>query len=195
MEHNGYKYSNEAVDGVYVGTYTGVKFHFMNPSPEEVRLEDICKALSQVNRFGGHSHFPYSVGQHSLLIAEKVAAEGYTPQIQLYALMHDFSEAYLTDIPTPIKHELPLYMKIEENVMNCIYKKFKMPAPNKFIRELVKYYDTAILKSEVLALCPNAPWTPPDLGVNFQIERLAPQEVEHGLTSLTMELLKKTGYK
>ena len=173
----------------YVGTYSGIKFHFMKPKPSEVNLVDICKALSQINRYGGHTEFPYSVGQHSLLICEKVASEGYSKKIQLYALMHDFAEAYLTDLPTPIKRELPHYGEMEENIMNAIYKHFKIDKPTKFIQELVKYYDTAILESEVKTLCPNAPWTPPNLGIKFHISPMTPKYVELNLRHKLVELL------
>lgn len=175
MEHNGFKYNNvnECTQEVYVATWSGKQYHFLKPSPDEITLSDISKALSQINRYGGHTNYPYSVGHHSILIANKLAEDGYSSVIRLYGLMHDFSEAYLTDIPTPIKHQLPDYQIMEELCMETIYKHFGIPQPNNEVTQIIKYYDTAILESEVKELCPRAPWTPPKLGIDFDIKKIA----------------------
>lgn len=192
MEHNGFQYNNvnECTQDVYVATWSGKQYHFLKPSPDEICLEDICKALSQINRYGGHTNFPYSVGQHSLLIMEKLGQDGYSKIVQLYGLMHDFSEAYLTDIPTPIKHQLPDYQIMEELCMEAIYKHFGILPPNDLVQQIVKFYDTAILESEVKALCPRAPWTPPALGKEFNIFQADPEFVRRNLRNDLTRLVK-----
>ena len=38
----------------YIGTFTDVQFHFMDPSEDEVCIEDIAQALSNLCRYSGH---------------------------------------------------------------------------------------------------------------------------------------------
>ena len=82
----------------FITTYTGKKFHYLNPSPEEIDIVDIAHALSLSCRFRGHCKWFYSVAEHSVRVAEIV-----TPVFQLEALLHDAAEAYIPDIPRPIK--------------------------------------------------------------------------------------------
>lgn len=107
-----------------IRTLSGVYVNVFEPDPDTLLIEDIAHALSNQPRFGGHLPKFYSVAQHSLLcylIAEK--EEKYN------ALMHDVSEAYLLDMPKPIKLEMPEYNAIEDNLMNVLAKKFNFVYP------------------------------------------------------------------
>ena len=42
----------------------------------------------------------------------------------LACLLHDASECYLSDVPTPFKKELPEYQERENRLLSMIYKKF-----------------------------------------------------------------------
>lgn len=66
-------------------------------------IEEIAHALAQINRFNGHARRPYSVAEHSLLVAAIAAADGATPEQQLAALLHDAHEAYTGDLSSPAK--------------------------------------------------------------------------------------------
>lgn len=84
-------------------TYTGKRIEDMiHPRPSDVCLEDIARHLSKEQRFGGaiHQNF-YSVAQHSVLVSQLVR-----PENALLGLLHDSAEAYIKDIPTPLKHGL-----------------------------------------------------------------------------------------
>ena len=48
---------------------------------------------------------------------------------KLTALMHDASEAYLVDIPRPIKPLLHGYYELEDKLMTAIADKFKFTWP------------------------------------------------------------------
>lgn len=63
----------------------------------------------------------------------------------LTALLHDVSEAYLIDLPKPIKDEIPQYLDLENNLMGVIAKKlgFQYPFP-----EHVKLQDRWALEFE-----------------------------------------------
>lgn len=106
-------------------TYTGKYVNILNPSPEEIYLDDIIIQLSNHCRFGGTLENHYSVLEHSLFVMDLVKNE----EDKLAALMHDSSEAYLCDIPTPLKNLLPRYIEIEDKFMKVISEKFKFQYP------------------------------------------------------------------
>jgi hypothetical protein len=70
------------------------------------RIDDIAHALAQINRFNGHAKRPYSVAEHSLLVADIAASRGATPAVQLACLLHDAHEAYVSDLHSPAKWAL-----------------------------------------------------------------------------------------
>ena len=50
-------------------TFTGKAFFYDDLSSNEIDVVDIAHHLSQINRYGGACFFPYSVAQHSALMA------------------------------------------------------------------------------------------------------------------------------
>lgn len=79
---------------------SGVAFNFADPQPDMIRLDDIVHTLARINRWGGNIEpVTYSVAQHSLVTAQAVKL----PASRLYALLHDAAEAYIGDLPTPLK--------------------------------------------------------------------------------------------
>lgn len=89
---------------IYIRTYTGGKFHPFAPKPDEVSILDIAHSLSQQCRFSGHTRKFYSVAQHSVLVARHLTFRA--TNFLLAALLHDAPEAYLVDLPTPIKRNV-----------------------------------------------------------------------------------------
>ena len=106
-------------EGHWIETYTGRKFHFLAPRVEEIDIRDIAHALSLTCRYGGHCRVFYSVAEHSIRVAEIVPEE-----CKLLALLHDAAEAYLVDLPRPIKHILSDYKGIEDATTSIIWRKF-----------------------------------------------------------------------
>lgn len=96
---------------LYMMTFSGKKFYPKKPTPNEVDIHDIARSLSMMNRFCGHTKFPYSVARHSINCAN-IAPEGY----KLEALLHDATEAYLSDIVMPAKRSLPEYEIMENEI-------------------------------------------------------------------------------
>lgn len=159
--------------GNWLQTLTGVEFYPLDPRPEDIRLDDIAGALSKMCRFGGHCKRFYSVAEHSILMA--VAAPLY---LKRAALFHDASEAYLVDIPRPIKAYLTNYADIESGIMDAIAKKYKFAWP---LHADVKKLDNAILNDErAQAMTPTTGYwdceVVPPLGVTLQF--WSPQEAE-----------------
>lgn len=123
----------------YIETYTGIKFNFLDPQPEQISIEDIAHSLSMQVRYTGHCNKFYSIAEHSLLVAD------LCPEHELQALMHDASEAYLTDIASPIKPFLQNYKMMECKVMGAINRKFGI---DEFIADGVHHADVQALRIE-----------------------------------------------
>lgn len=133
-------------EGPWIETYTGKRFHFLAPTEEQIDIEDIAHALSNICRFGGHCSFFYSVGEHSVAVSEIGVGN------ELTKLLHDSAEAYLIDIPTPIKVHLVGYKDMENRIMSVIASKFHFPYP--MFKE-VKYSDVVQLSTEARHLLPS----------------------------------------
>lgn len=85
-------------------TFSGAEFDPYEPTADVIDIRDIAAALSNINRFIGHTEYPYSVAQHSVLVARMVPAPVLTPPtLTLAALLHDAHEAYLGDMSAPLK--------------------------------------------------------------------------------------------
>lgn len=149
-------------------TYTNTLFYPLQPCLEEVKLEDIAHALSMLCRANGHFRRFYSVAQHSLNCAHEAKVRGLSPRVQLAALLHDASEAYLSDITRPVKACLPEYRTIEARLQQVIYEKFHLQgmaeeeqAQVTDIDNALLYYEFAYLHHQPLAgdgsVCLSAP--------------------------------------
>lgn len=121
-------------------THTGRVVDLTRFSEDDIVIEDIAHALSQIIRFTGHAKAPYTVAQHSLIVAELVP-----PEHRLWALVHDASEAYLGDVSSPLKSLLPDYREIEDRFQRIIAGRFGLPWP---IPEAVKHADRVALMVE-----------------------------------------------
>lgn len=105
-------------------TYTGRRVWPAAVQPEDVCIEDIAHALSQQCRFAGHTRVFYSTAQHSVLVARSCE-----PRDALWGLLHDASEAYLSDIVRPLKHSpwLDGYRELEAGTQRAICRAFGLP--------------------------------------------------------------------
>lgn len=131
----------------YIETFSGKRVHFLNPDPESITIEDIAHALSRICRFNGHTREFYSVAEHSWKGAVYISHP-----YKLGMLLHDATEAFLCDIPSPIKDYLPDYRKIEKELLEAILLKFGIEEQ---LPEIVKYYDLVLLSNEAHHLIPS----------------------------------------
>ena len=105
-------------------TRSHIMFDPLNPNPALIEITDIAHSLSMLCRANGHFKSFYSVGQHCINCAREAAARGYSRRVQLACLLHDASEAYLSDVTRPVKQELPRYREIEEPLQDTIWLKY-----------------------------------------------------------------------
>lgn len=135
-----------------MNTYTGRQFNPMKIQPEDIRLEDIAHALSLLCRGGGHLACFYSVGQHSLNCAKEAQARQWSGRVVLACLLHDASEAYISDIIRPVKRHLTNYLDIEAGIMKVILEKFGLGDLTEQEKALVKLIDNEMLEYELAKL-------------------------------------------
>lgn len=129
----------------FVVTASGKKFYFDRPEEFDYTVADIAPALGRLCRFSGQLGW-WSVASHSLFVAELVR-----PEHRLRALLHDASEAFLVDLPGPLKRlpALAGYRDVEHKVEEAIYAAFGAPTDPGSVRE-VKHADRVALRAEAL---------------------------------------------
>ena len=135
---------NNQRKGDWLQTYLGIQFWPLDPRPEEIDIRDIAHSLSLMCRFAGHTRCFYSVAQHSCLVSDFLILE----DLALCGLLHDASEAYLVDLPRPIKNNTQLgecYAIVEKRNMECIAKKFQL---ENIIYPAVENADNVLLATE-----------------------------------------------
>jgi hypothetical protein len=140
----------------FIETFTGRRFFPLSPVPDDIDIRDIAHALSQQCRFSGHTREFYSVGEHSVRVSELLEEWRCTPTIQLWGLMHDASEAYLVDIPLPLKltETFAGYREAETRLMAAICGRFGLSVAEP---ERVRTADAALLATEARDLMPFVP--------------------------------------
>ena len=134
-------------DAIY--TYTGRMIRPLDPNPDDIDIEDIAHALSMQCRFTGHLRKFYSVAEHCVLAARLVE-----PEQRLETLLHDASEAYLSDIARPVKKApgfAETYHKYEAQLERAIQQRFGLPVGP--MPDYVKKADDRMLGVEIHELC------------------------------------------
>lgn len=106
-----------------IKTWAGVMIDPCLPvAREDVRVDDIAHALSLICRYGGHIPEFYSVADHSLNVLDRLVAMGIDDRrILLMGLLHDAEEAYLGDMPSPIKRRYREYRSHGDRLREQIY--------------------------------------------------------------------------
>jgi len=132
-------------DDCVIEIYPGTMVNLLAMTAEDVTLAGITHTLGNICRFGGHGRKFYSVAEHSVLVAQIMSKLGGTHREILLGLLHDAAEAFITDLPHPVKYMLPNYMDLESRVDKEIWNWAKIEPPNQHEREFVKLADHAAL--------------------------------------------------
>ena len=156
----------------WIQTYTGRQFWPLQPQPDHVDIRDIAHSLALQCRFNGHCRAFYSVAQHSVLVSHAVP-----PADALWGLLHDAAEAYISDLPRPLKKTAPDFRQAEERLLAVIMAAFGLPPE---MPAAVAWADDALLATELrdLMLPPAAPWGLSAEPLALRVQPVAPDEAE-----------------
>lgn len=156
---------------VHVTTITGIRFYPFRPEPSMICLFDIASHLANICRFGGACPF-YSVGQHSVLVSERVmelarqhdelrrrdGADALIRYAGLRAGMHDAEEAYPPgDVIGPLKRAghpgIEALLEVQAACAAAIAERFQLrgryaPEVEWAIDDLIKRADREALLTE-----------------------------------------------
>jgi hypothetical protein len=141
-------------------TATGTAFELGRPHKDAVQLDDIAHHLSLINRFNGATPRPYSVAEHSLLVAEIFERQlGMTnPVARLAALLHDAHEAYLGDLISPVKGHLGAESRVlEASLERAVQERYGLRTAAAAYRQQIRDADLIALATERRDLMPPHP--------------------------------------
>lgn len=139
-----------------IKTVTGKLINPLELRVEDVDITDIAHGLAMACRFNGHTKAHYSVAEHSVHVASRLPKH-----LKLEGLLHDADEAYLVDLPKPLKvlPQFAAFVEAEHHVMSVIRKKFNLSLDEP---EEVKRQDKLMCLIEKKALMN---WTAPPADV------------------------------
>lgn len=160
-------------NSAWIQTYSGRRFNPIKPNYKAIVIQDIAHALSMQCRFSGHCREFYSVAQHSVLVSHICGEDA------LWGLLHDASEAYVVDVPRPIKRsgKFQAYIEIEEMVQKAVCERFGLALTEP---HSVRKADKIMLATEARDLMsPLHPdWKQPADPLPFTIVPWSPKEAE-----------------
>jgi uncharacterized protein len=181
--------------GPYLQTVSGRFVNPFDPDPAMIDPGDIACALANVCRFGGHCRPFYSVAQHSVIVSRLVEERGGDAEDVFAALMHDAAEAYLGDMPHPLKHRSPLgaaFKAAEDHLEQAIRARFGIRAGV----PAIKRADRALLATERRAFSAES-WHWPELdgieALDLALEAWSPAEAERAFAERFAELQERRG--
>lgn len=166
----------------WIQTTYNRKIDFKKPDPEQLIIEDIASGLSNMPRFAGQLKQFYSVAEHCIMAERQYVQDVEFPDKETCKaiLMHDATEAFMCDVPTPLKKMLKDYQRIETRLNEVIKAKFNISS-SESIQELVKKYDMLMLKNEALFTRGRLNWlnTEPYINIpvleNFTVYYMSPE--------------------
>ena len=170
--------------GPFIQTLSGRRVNPLDATLGDIDPADIARALSNICRFGGHARAFYSVAQHSVIVCDLLEERGATPDELMAALLHDAAEAYLGDLPHPIKHRSDLgaaYKVAEKRLEAVINERFSLPDAAARIKPL----DRALLATE-RRIVSDVAWHWPELDgaqeLDLEIEPWSPERAHAEFT-------------
>jgi hypothetical protein len=136
----------------WIQTFGGRQFFPLAPRPADLDIADVAHSLALQCRFNGHCRVFYSVAEHSVRVSRAVPREH-----ALWGLLHDATEAYVSDLPRPLKGTAPAFRAAEDRLMEIIAARYGLPWP---MPAAVHAADEALLATEMRDLMapPPAPW-------------------------------------
>jgi uncharacterized protein len=179
-------------DDSFIMTNNGVLVNVFDLKEGNILIEDVAHALSNICRWNGHSKFHYSVAQHSIMVSKQMKELGFSAMNQLFGLLHDGSEAYICDIPKPVKANLPDYIELEKKVQGFVYKELIGRSPNQSEKNLLNIVDTDVLYKEANEITNHSgAWFDKIPSVKLEVKKEEMKDVEQEFLSIYYQLLKE----
>lgn len=147
-----------------INTRTGGTITPLEPDPADVSIDDVAHALSNLTRFTGQGAELYSVARHAVHVSHEVEARGGSPEAVRWGLLHDATEAYLADVPAPVKRSLPGYTHAEARLADTVREAFDL-TPSSEAMALVDVVDSDIGRYELAGQFPERDHDRPSLEV------------------------------
>lgn len=178
--------------GPWILTYTGRAFFPLDPRPEDVTATDVSHGLANKCRFNGQCSPFYSVAEHSCHVAFHLATKYGRASLTLAGLLHDGSEAFLPDVPTPVKRDpafAAYWNPIEARAQTAVYDAFGVPDDVRDCPELHEA-DQVLLATEKRDLCTQGPsWGPMAEPLPQRIRPLLPEQAEIRFRTMLLNVL------
>jgi len=166
---------------------SGRRLDLLDPSPDDIEIEDIAHGLSRVARWNGQTvgEHAFSVAQHALLV-EEIAVNlnrELNRRWRLAALLHDAPEYVIGDLISPFKAAIGIdYKAFERRLQQAIHRRFGLPPslPDR-IAALIKSADRVAAYYEATQL---AGFTPTEANRYFGVPRGVPAALNDRLEAL-----------
>lgn len=161
-------------------TWSGISVDPFDAAPHQINIADIAHSLSLLCRANGHIDHFYSVGQHSLNCVREAGARGLDQRTQLFCLLHDAAECYLTDLIRPVKRRFPSYSEGEARLQAVIFAALSLDMPTQTEWNAVGAVDDCLLYHEFFNLRGVEVFSPPPmLSASLCYDFEPPQAVEN----------------
>ena len=148
----------------WIMSYSGKPVQPLDPTPESILIEDIAHALAMTCRWAGHCHTYYSVAEHSVRVADVCGtlarkaglSDAEVAVVEMLGLMHDATEAYVGDIPRPLKTQFQLitprgvetFREVEAHLYAVIEEALGLPKATREMMDMVHQADNILLSTE-----------------------------------------------
>lgn len=162
-----------------IGMVSGRLVDPFNFQAEDINVWELAWGLSQQNRYMGNTRIAWPVLSHTglvlqLYVQDKRGEVNIHEVVQL--LLHDAAEAYISDIPRPLRHrpQFQFFDELDHHISRIIYKRFGYDLDTEVNRDMIERYDRQAIHIEHYYLFPmlrNTPRAPQPI---YPVERYAP---------------------
>lgn len=142
-----------------IQSISGALIHLSTPRESDLSVTDIAHGLAHTCRFGGQCTEFYSVAQHAVFVRDLVHADPDSTLTDVRAaLHHDDAEAFLGDVPSPLKPLLGKpWEKLESDWNATLCELLDLPY-DIFSSRTIKKADEFAVYYEAARLMPSEGW-------------------------------------
>ena len=137
---------------IWMQTASGRKATPSRLEASEISVEDIAHHLGNLCRWTGACRYFYTVAQHCVLVSEALTQRENRPDLAIYGLLHDASEAYTNDINSPLKYspEMMGFRYVERRAEDAILSAFDLTPLSPEDLAIIKRVDLRMMATEAI---------------------------------------------